>query len=458
MSGEIEAAGALATAGLAARELDSKTARRGAEPAHACLNCGAALSGPYCAACGQPGHIERKLSHAFEELIHGLIHFDGKAWRTLPLLAFRPGTLTRNYIHGMRVRYIPPVALFLFTVFLMFFVFALMGDVRFGASTPQTLAQLRANVQEAESNLSEVRKDMAEIDPELAAAKAPGADPGPGEIEGLEGGRLGVKATLDGAEATLKAAKDAVVQREARIAQFQKVRAQLEKNEAAAKAKNDADWLEEITTSRTILDRALANPGGPPDSVRADVTDDGKVNITVAAAREDGMQTIFNEIKEANARGAVKVNTGNKKWDEKIKHKLENPELAWYKIQNTAYKFSFLLVPISLPFIWLMFFWKRGVTLYDHAVFSLYSLSFMSLLFMLFAVLARAPGEYLDAAIGGFMSVLAVAIPVHMFFQMKGTYALGWFSAFWRTCILLIFACMALSIFVGAIFMLGLLG
>jgi hypothetical protein len=458
MSGEIEAAGALATAGLAARELDRQTARKGHLAAHDCQNCGAALTGPYCAACGQPGHIERKLSHAFEELLHGLIHFDSKAWRTLPLLAFRPGTLTRNYIHGMRVRYIPPVALFLFTVFLMFFVFALMGEVRLGSSSPQTLSQLRAEVVAAERELAEARNDLAKIDAELAVAKAPRADPGPGEIAGLDGQRIEAKAELDGSERVLSSAKAAVTKRETRIAQFQKVRAQLDKNETDAKAKSDEAQLKEIATARAIIDRALADPLGPQDAVRAEIGADGRVNVNIGVGSEDGRQTIFRQIKEANARGAIKVDTGNPAWDKKILHKLENPEFAWYKIQNTAYKFSFLLVPISLPFIWLMFFWKRGVTLYDHAVFALYSLSFMSLLFVAFALLARTPAPYLEQVIGGFMSVLAFAIPAHIFFHIKGAYALGWFSAFWRTCVMIVFACLSLSFFVGAIFMLGLLG
>ena len=47
----------------------------------------------------------------------------------------------------------------------------------------------------------------------------------------------------------------------------------------------------------------------------------------------------------------------------------ENPELALYKLQQTFYKFSFLLVPISIPFVALLFLWKKGFTLYDHGVF-----------------------------------------------------------------------------------------
>lgn len=38
-----------------------------------------------------------------------------------------PGRLTRRYIDGERVKFVSPMALFLFTVFLMFAVFAFTG-------------------------------------------------------------------------------------------------------------------------------------------------------------------------------------------------------------------------------------------------------------------------------------------------------------------------------------------
>ena len=75
---------------------------------------------------------------------------------------------------------------------------------------------------------------------------------------------------------------------------------------------------------------------------------------------------------------------------------MKNPELAVYKIQNAAYKYAFLLVPISLPFVWLLFIWRRGTTLFDHAVYILYSLSFVSLLFidvrLVWRMIPGAPG------------------------------------------------------------------
>src|SRR5690606_37951065 len=61
--------------------------------------------------------------------------------------------------------------------------------------------------------------------------------------------------------------------------------------------------------------------------------------------------------------------------------KLENdPDLALYKMKSNGYKWSWLLVPLSIPFVWLLFFWRREFNLYDHAVFVTYSISFMMIL------------------------------------------------------------------------------
>ena len=91
-----------------------------------------------------------------------------------------------------------------------------------------------------------------------------------------------------------------------------------------------------------------------------------------------------------------------------------------------------MLIPISLPFLWLIFFWKRGVAMYDHGVFALYSLSFMSLLFTAAALMSM---------MGISSGVIAMCVifvpPVHMFAQLRGTYGLGLLAASWRTMALL---------------------
>ena len=49
-----------------------------------------------------------------------------------------------------------------------------------------------------------------------------------------------------------------------------------------------------------------------------------------------------------------------------------------------------------------------------------------------------------------------LAVPVHVFAQMKGAYSLSWFSALWRTIALLVFCNIVVGLFVTAIIYLGL--
>jgi hypothetical protein len=63
-----------------------------------CANCGAVVDKAYCPECGQNTHIHHSLLYLVEELLHGLFHFDTKAWRTVPALVLSPGELTRNYV------------------------------------------------------------------------------------------------------------------------------------------------------------------------------------------------------------------------------------------------------------------------------------------------------------------------------------------------------------------------
>ncbi len=159
------------------------------------------------------------------------------------------------------------------------------------------------------------------------------------------------------------------------------------------------------------------------------------------------------EVGERAKNGEIQVNTGFPALDARILHSLENPDLALYKILQAAYKFSFLLAPISLLFMWLMFIWKRGLTLYDHAVFVLYSLSFASLVFIVLALVNQAPWlEWLS------VPLLFVALPAHMFFHLKGAYALSWWSTIWRAPLLFVSAWLSLTLFVIAIVLLGLGG
>ena len=87
----------------------------------ACRNCGAELQGQYCYACGQKVVTsEVSLHELLHEGVHEFVHLDGKIFQTLKLLLFRPGELTAEFLRGRRVRYIPPLRLYLVCSLLFF--------------------------------------------------------------------------------------------------------------------------------------------------------------------------------------------------------------------------------------------------------------------------------------------------------------------------------------------------
>ena len=80
-----------------------------------CLNCEAVLEGPFCAKCGQR---DSKLDISFWEMVRDYLGdaftFDSRFWKSLRKLMVKPGFLTLIYNSGKRVRYTPPLRLYLF--------------------------------------------------------------------------------------------------------------------------------------------------------------------------------------------------------------------------------------------------------------------------------------------------------------------------------------------------------
>ncbi len=96
-----------------------------------CLNCGFTFTDAdnYCPQCGQENHtLNVPLKHFFLELLEGTIHFDTKSIRTFLALLFKPGHLTLLYNEGKRVRYVPPLRLYIFISFIFFLVIGLIPN------------------------------------------------------------------------------------------------------------------------------------------------------------------------------------------------------------------------------------------------------------------------------------------------------------------------------------------
>jgi hypothetical protein len=106
----------------------SVPAAHASTPASAtCANCGAVVAGHYCAECGQRvEHAVHSVWHFAREVAEDLTHADSRLWRTLTALLFKPGYLTREFLAGRRVSYLPPLRLYL-VLSLFFFVLTTFG-------------------------------------------------------------------------------------------------------------------------------------------------------------------------------------------------------------------------------------------------------------------------------------------------------------------------------------------
>jgi hypothetical protein len=102
-----------------------------------CVSCGRPLAGGnWCSHCGEevldPSKLTLRhfLTHTFA---HELLNFDGKVWRTLRSLLFRPGFLALEYSAGRRRPYVNPLRVLLVTIIV--YVLATPGTgltLRFG--------------------------------------------------------------------------------------------------------------------------------------------------------------------------------------------------------------------------------------------------------------------------------------------------------------------------------------
>lgn len=106
---------------------------------HHCPNCGAVANRQFCASCGQ----EQKDYHVSfpriaRDFLGDTLNFDSRLFRSLGPLIRRPGYLTREFIEGRRMRYIPPLRLYLFISIVFFALMnSLMDQVEFGEGSVQ---------------------------------------------------------------------------------------------------------------------------------------------------------------------------------------------------------------------------------------------------------------------------------------------------------------------------------
>jgi Protein of unknown function (DUF3667) len=88
-----------------------------------CENCGAVLSGPYCAQCGQPAiDYRRSFGSLLLDAADAFFNLDERFLKTFWLLLTKPWRLTIDFVEGKRVRHVHPLRVYLIASVIFFLV------------------------------------------------------------------------------------------------------------------------------------------------------------------------------------------------------------------------------------------------------------------------------------------------------------------------------------------------
>lgn len=383
-----------------------------------CANCDAPLHGHYCHACGQSTHDPvRHVAHAIEEVFESFWHLDGRVFRTLRDL-MSPGKTAVEYLAGHRVRYIPPLRLFVILSVLTFFIGAATIHIESNRTTAQSggatvpgLTDIDISGISDATTVEEVERERDRLLAEFAQAREAFAREAP--IPGLD-------ATMIAGEVRIRGEADN------RIEQLRR------KADKAAPA--DATGAPAAAAAPATAVAEATEPEDTGASGEATPADDGvEWEGPLFTSDSEAFDPKLNPVRIAwlpqfandwvNRKLGYAMANGKRFW--------ERPELGFQAFMASLPSALFLLVPVFALLLKLAYLFKRRLYL-EHMVVALYSHCFL-LLALAATFLLSALGNAL-AGVAGWLSsgigLVAIAIlcwmPIYLLLMQKRVYRQGW--------------------------------
>lgn len=362
-----------------------------------CLNCGEKMSGKFCYNCGQKDTDFRRPYWTFlEDISDNLFTRDAKFWRTMGYLLFLPGAMTRDVIQGKRIRYLPPIRLFLVSI-IMFFLTVGVFNVAIIKMTGDPIAY--------EDRLAELTQRQTKIEAELAAVDTEDVF----EVEDLE--------------RDLERAGDRLVQLDIWR------RDQLERSDQDAVRKTEGGLLiydyslnVEMFTEISEDDHYL-----PEEFIEKEFQfDDGDGDLDFWIFKDLGT---------------------------KVKRGLQNAARDPTRLNNALNNWVPIIMGIFVPLtaIFLRFYyWKREHYIFNHLVFSLHFHTYIFFI-LTFFVLAQV---LLGSSVSTWL--FAAAVPLYFMVGLKVATGQGWFRTFSKFILISIFYTIGFLLMISAVLVLSL--
>jgi len=329
----------------------------------------------------------------YEDFSDNVFSKDSRLWRTLGYLLFLPVAMTRGYIAGKLIRFLPPIRTLLISI-VMFFLTASILDVAIFKLTgepvtyQQRLATLQAAVTEEQENIElyTTEDDLLRLEKSIRDKER-----AEGRIEQLEVWRTEKLAMED--QSTVRRSEDGQLIYDYEI---------------------NAKMFSPITDQDKII---------PPDVI------DEEFEFSTDPVDDD--PDFLNEL-------APRVKQG-------LKNAAQDPTRLNNALNNWVPVIMSIFVFMTAIFL-RFYYWKREHFLYNHLVFSLHFHTYLFFV-LTFFVLAQV---YLGSSVSTWM--FAGAMPLYFFIALKIATGQGWFRTFFKFLIISVFYAFGFSVMLGAIF------
>lgn len=365
-----------------------------------CANCGAELIGKFCANCGQ--RDRQRLPTVFEmmgEFLGDVFEYDSRLWRSVGPLLFRPGLLTREYIQGRRVRFLPPVRMYLVVSILFFLLVSLGTDLEVSVAPAPDQQGTAAERGDTVSGASPWYDEH--LDPDTPAPQEPG--------EGMKKARGEIPLDPEAMEALRERA-------EARAAAEARESAEGESGTGAA------------GTSSADRDGSEATDDGP----RVELPETGLFDTEALERRL-----------ESQAR--------------KIKGPEGGKALAKVMLENLP-TMLFVFLPV-VALVLRMLYPLSGRIYVEHLIFTLHYHSFFFLELIITISLFRLADWWspLEVIGGVLAAIVSIWTPIYLFMAMRRVYGQGFLATLFKYILLSIAYLVSLLITVALTAMISLL-
>jgi len=388
--------------------------------ARRCENCGAELHGEHCYACGQPTKgLVRHFSSIVGDFADTVFNVDGRIFRTLGPLLFKPGFLSLEYFAGRRVRYVSPVRLFVFTCLLAFLASRLSVDTGDITAERPAIEVASSSMLDAQTVAEvEAARDAALAEFDKALKQSPDV---PGLAIGLQAARQGIEAEA---------------QRRIR---------QLQQAQAAEPGAASPDAPAAGEAGNTEPGKAESDSGAPDASIAATARIDAEAGSAPSEAQAAGNRALRSSLNFGSgtwdpATNPIKISwlpdIANARLNAWVGRALDNSERVNSNPRLLAEAFLdflpqtlFVMLPIFALMLKLAYVFKRRLYM-EHLIVALHSHAFLSLAVLLLALatLARGAlgGGLLHSALGWVEVALIVWMPLYLLIMQKRVYRQGW--------------------------------